>query len=170
VAAKALVFVGVHAGHDLHEALGAHGALGKRVEARLDRHDGQDQRGVDLGAGADLIGLGHQHAERLGRHAVLLAEPEGHCGLLLGQVLGVGGRGALAGFGLDGHAQHFHLAGLQPAHETLFACLAQVGPGREGNDDEGNGQADEGKAVVGDFKKTFGHIGHEGSYAGDYFS
>jgi hypothetical protein len=65
-------------------------ALGERVEAGFDGHDGQDQGRVELGGAADLVGLGHQGAERLRGHAVLLAEPVGDGGLLLGQVLGIG--------------------------------------------------------------------------------
>ncbi|MNV41215.1 hypothetical protein D3C71_1328440 [compost metagenome] len=170
VPAKVLVLVGVHIGHHLHQPLGANGTLCKRVEARFDGHDGKDQGRVDLGLCANFIGLGHQHAQRLRGHTVLLAEPEGDGSLLFGQVLGVARRGALTGFWFDGHAKHFHLAGLQPVHQLCFTSLAQVRAGREGDHDEGDSQADEGKAVVGDFKKTFGHVGHEGPHAGDYFS
>src|SRR3990167_3951976 len=78
VPAKVLVLVVVHIGHHLHQPLSANGALCKWVEARLDGHDGKDQRRVDLGLCANFIGLGHQHAQRLRGDTVLLAEPAGY--------------------------------------------------------------------------------------------
>ena len=56
------------------------------------------------------------------------------------------------------------------AAQQGLARLAQVRAGRKGQNNKGNGQPDEGKTVVGDFKEAFGYVGHEGPYAGDYFS
>ncbi|MNT24707.1 hypothetical protein D3C72_1601980 [compost metagenome] len=137
-------------------------ALRERVEAGLDGHDGQDQRRVELGALADLVGLGDQHAQRLGRNAVLLAEPVGHRRLLLGQLVGARGRGALDGGRLEVRGFGRGLARLQPAHQLFLAGLAQVGARHEGEGREHDGQADQRKPVVGDFKKAVCHIGHEG--------
>jgi hypothetical protein len=134
----------------------------KRVEARFDRHDREDQRRVDLRALADAVGLGHQHAQRLGGHAVLLAKPVGHGGLLLGQVGGARGRGALDGGRLQVGGFGRGLARLQPAHQLLLAGLAQVRARHEGECREHDGQADQRKPVVGDFKKAVCHVGDEG--------
>ncbi len=168
MAAEVLVLVGVHPCHDLHQALGAHGALREGIEARLHGHDGQDERGIELGAAADLVGLRHQRGEGFGRHAVFLAEPERDGGLLLGQVLRVGGRGALAGFGLHGHADHRHLARLQPAHELFLSGLPQVRAGGEGDRAERDRQPDQGETAVGDFEETVDHIGCEGLHSADH--
>jgi hypothetical protein len=74
-AAEGLVLVVVHAGHHLHQALGADRALGKRVEAGLHGHDGQDQGRVQPGALADGPGLLHQAADRLGGDLVAARDP-----------------------------------------------------------------------------------------------
>ena len=76
---------------------------------------------------------------------------------------------AFAGAGLHGEADHRDLARLEPAHELLLACLAQVGARRQCDDGEGHGQPEEGEAAVGYFKKTAGHIGREGAHAGNRF-
>ena len=131
VTAKILVLVRVHTRHHLHEALGAHGTLCKRIETRFNGHDGKDQCRIDLGAATDFVGLGHQHGQRLRSHPVLLAQPERHGRLFAGQVLGVAGRGTFAGVGFDGHAQHLDLACLQPVHEVFFSRLAQIGARRQ---------------------------------------
>ncbi|MPN18687.1 hypothetical protein SDC9_166050 [bioreactor metagenome] len=139
----------MHARHHLHQALRAHGALCKRVEAGLDGHDGQNQRGIELGASADGVGLGNERGEWLGRHAVFLAQPEGDLRLLARQHLGVGGGGAVDGAGLDGRADHGHMAVQQPGAKAVFAHAAQVGACGERDADECNRQADERKAAVG---------------------
>ena len=54
LAAKVFIFVVMHLGHHLHQALRADRALGKGVETRLDRHDGQNQGGVQFGLMANL--------------------------------------------------------------------------------------------------------------------
>ena len=93
-----IVLVGVYPCHHLHQPLGAHRALGKGIEARLNGHDGQNQRGVEFGACTQFVGFCHQQTERLGRNAVFFAQPEGHASLLLGELLGIDGQGAVAGF------------------------------------------------------------------------
>ncbi|MNZ91882.1 hypothetical protein D3C78_1108850 [compost metagenome] len=162
----------MHAGHDLHQALGADRALGKGIEARLDGHDGQNQGGVDLVALAQRIGFGDQRRQRLGRDAVFLAEPVGHRGLLVGQLLGVGGGGTLDGVGFGGHVDHGSqgdLARLQPIAQLGFAGVAQVGAGEQRDGHKGHGQTQQGEAAMGDGEKTVGHIGCKGAHSGECF-
>ena len=163
VPTEILVLLRMHTGHHLHQALRTDRALGKRIEVRLDGHDGEDEGRIQLGACANVIRLGHQNAQGLWSHLVLFAQPKGHSRLLFGQVLGVACRSAFAGVGLYGHADGCDLSLLQPVHELLLSCLAQIRARSQCDRNKGNSQADEGKAVVGDFKKTIGHIGHEGS-------
>ena len=115
--AKTFIFIRVHLGHHLHQALRAHGALGKGVEARLNGHDRQDQGGLNLVDGPDFIGLGDQSAEGFGRHPVFAAEPIGQIGLLFGQISRVVGGGAVGGVDVGGKAQGVGLALLQPRHQ-----------------------------------------------------
>jgi hypothetical protein len=49
----------VKAGHDLHQPEGTLLAGGERVEARLDRDDGQDQHRIEAVAAALAIGGAH---------------------------------------------------------------------------------------------------------------
>ncbi len=80
----------MHARVHLHQAVCPHRAGGKRVEARFDRHYGQDQRGIELQLPSDLVGFGHQRAQRLAGHAVFARQPVRQSGLFLGQAGQIG--------------------------------------------------------------------------------
>ena len=53
--------------------------------------------GIELGFLAYLKGFGDQHREWLRRHAVFLGQPVGHGSLVFGQLLWIGGGGAVHG-------------------------------------------------------------------------
>ena len=143
----------VHTGHDLHQALGADGALGKGVKTGFDRHDGQYQGRVELGLFTDLKGVGHQRAQRFRRDGVFFTQPEGHRRLFAGQILGVGGRGAVNSTWF-GEADAGFLARQEQRHQADFAGFAQVGAGCQGDHHKHQGQAEHGKTVVADLEET----------------
>ena len=60
----------VDAGHDLHEALRAHGTCRERVQSGLDRHHRKDQQRVELLVLADLERVGDEHSRRPVRDAI----------------------------------------------------------------------------------------------------
>ena len=154
----------------------ANRTLGKRVEARLDRHDREDQRGVELDPLSDLKRFCHQGTQRLGRHAVLAAQPKRHLGLLPGQFAGQGGGDPVDGGGLGikgqqsggvavvaGGSQGF-LAVHQPAQQLLLADGAPVGVEAQGDQADDQQRAKQGRAVVGDGDETLVGVVQRGAH------
>ncbi len=99
-AAKTVVLIAVNVGHDLHQTLGAHLALGKGVETRFNGHDCQNQIGVEVRATAGFPSFCDEGADGLWGHFVFAAQPAGHGCLGFGEVFGVGRGGPCTGFHL----------------------------------------------------------------------
>ena len=170
-ATEYLVLVAVDLCHDLHQALGTHRTLGKGIEARFDRHDGQDQGRVELGSTANLVRFGDQRAQRLRCDAVFFAQPECNARLLFWQVLGVGcgcavdrldlrlGRGVLRFVGRNGCG----LARLQPAHQLGFPEFADFGPGHQGHGGKHDNESEHGKTAMRDKEQPLCNIRCKGS-------
>ena len=162
LAAKQTVLLGMHLGHHLHQALGAHRALGEGVEARLDRHHCKDQGRVQLVLGTQVVRLGHQGADRLGGDPVFLAQPVGKGGLLFGKLPRVGRGGPLDPGEVSHDANGICLAGLQPGDQLDFAQVAQLGLEGKSSGYKDDHHTEEGEAVVGDFEDALGNVGGEG--------
>ncbi|SOZ13863.1 hypothetical protein CBM2609_A120392 [Cupriavidus taiwanensis] len=100
-AADGFVLVLVDLGHDLHQALRAHAALGVRVEAGLDRDHAQDQQRVDADLAPGQVGRLDQLRGGLGRHAVLAGDIVRHRGLFARAA-----QRAAGAAGVHGHPRH----------------------------------------------------------------